>query len=1086
MDPITGVAALAGITLASIVSLRLKKRMEEGFAPLPDPEYTQSVQESQSRYNMFSGLVNPITNSIIPVGAPDKTVKQQKEVVNAALGSMAAEFSPDSSQTLVLKKFENQFQARSDTSKSLYGAMKFCREAGQQQNPFTQYNSDGSVKVQGARSADGTWKFDEVCGVCLTSGVDEEGNRFRKVQGMLVEPGARDEALSQQEKNGWPYPRIGPSLGTCEGAPNNPVFATNAKDLSRYKARQACLNTKNLGGPDNCGLCFESDDVFSAVPPDTMTNVVSFALQGTGNATLQIRGQTVGQKTLSESSPVTMELTGAKEGDTFLLDVTGVQGNIATVYGYLFAKTPKDGLYTMPLNLLVTIDDETGSSPSKSGGFHNFTDIGLDVAKIRPGSGKLKMRLRGVLPFTFVQASEFAAMDCLDAPYQKLASSANAFSTDQPCFAKGSRPGNYNDACLRQRILDAGCTNAGDLFKNPKVLNTKDGQVQTITQIYTALQAIANQDMIDPGATKQCSGRTIETPCDPFIARAGTLKFSAALQGTNPVLANQAKQCLSFLYHNKGANEKTNPPRVGPTYSGLTIYRNNQKDVKNIYCLPEGALNPDTNTSAIDTLARIGDTGYQGKTSIDAIKQYLTDQLALAVDGLKNANADPDRKAAITNCFGTSLRSLPPAITGNPTVVTNPCGVVAQFVRVLPSQAISDSFIEISQLVVIDKTGRNVAMGKSTSGTTPALASGTFGSHAASNAIDGQIFVKSQNFYHSATAGGNTQFLLNLGQPTDITKIIFMTRGDNRTTHYRKNGMRLQLLDQNQNVINERRLNAALREDISYLLPGADPSCKSDLPAPAPIVFPPGFSAGLYVRFFDITDPNPDIVPGNRGWGGRLGTPNAFGRIQFNDGNLARFDRCGLVAKGFYIASGPETLHLMTDSDDGIYVAFNNVQAIRNWSIHAPARDTAAPIRIPSAGVYPFELRFYEWGGGAVCNLYYRINDEANWRTDLSTRFAYKPADVQQEEQSFQASLRAAQQRTPVLFGPWIPGDVRAQMTFTLRDGTKVYAIFDDNFTKMVSERNEAKYYRGPFSQFNPNNWNSYQNAGTNYRLKFV
>lgn len=1085
MDPITGLAALVGISLASVAGLRLKKKMEEGFAPLPDANYTNSVQESQSRYNMFSGLVNPITNSIIPVGAPDKTVKQQKDVVNAALGSMNAEFSPDNSQTLVLKKFENQFQARSDTSKSLYGAMKFCREAGQQQNPFTQYNTDGSVKVQGAISADGHWKFDEVCGVCLTSGVDEEGNRFRKVQGMLVEPGNRDNALAEQEKNGWPYPRIGPSLGTCEGAPNNPVFATNAKDLSRYKARQACLNTKTLGGPDECGLCYESDDVFSAVPSDTMTNPVSFNLQGTGTAILQVRGQTVNQKQLSETSPVTMELTGAKEGDTFLLDVTGTQQDMATVYGYMFSRTPKDGLYTMPLNLLVTIDDETGSSPSKSGGFYNFSDIGLDVAKIRPGSGKLKMRLRGVLPFTFVQPSEFSAMDCLDAPYQKLASSANAFSTDQPCFAKGSKPGNYNDACLRQRILDAGCTNGGELYKNPKVLNTKGGQAQTITQIYTTLQAISNQDMIDPEATKQCSGRKIETPCDPFIQK--NMKFSTALTSTNANLSSQAKQCLSFLYHNKGANEATNPPRVGPTYSGLTTFRNNQRDIKNIYCLPEGALNPDNNASAVDTLARIGDKGYQSKTGVEAIKQYLTDQLGLAVDGLKNANSDPDRKAAINNCFGTTLTNLPAAITGNPTVIVNPCGVIAQYVRVLPSQVVSDGYVEMSQIAVIDKTGKNVAIGKSTAGTTQAFPTDTLGSHAASFAIDGQLYAKSQNFYISAFPGGNAQFLLNLGQPTDITKIIFIARGDTNNRYvFRKNGMRLQLLDANQNVINERRLNGELREDIRYLLSGADPSCKSDLPAPTPVVFPSGFSAGLYVRFYDITDANPDIVPGNRGWGGRLGTPNAYGKIQFNDGNLARYDRCGVVAKGYYVASGPETLHLMTDSDDGIYVAFNNVQAIRNWSIHAPLRDIAAPIRIPNAGVYPFELRFYEWGGGAVCNLYYRINDEANWKSDLSERFAYKPADVSQEEQAYQNSLRAATQRTPVLFGPWIPGDIRVQMTFTLRDGKKVYAIYDDNFTKMVAENNEAKYYRGPFSQFNPNNWATYQNAGSNYRLKFV
>jgi hypothetical protein len=43
-----------------------------------------------------------------------------------------------------------------------------------------------------------------------------------------------------------------------------------------------------------------------------------------------------------------------------------------------------------------------------------------------------------------------------------------------------------------------------------------------------------------------------------------------------------------------------------------------------------------------------------------------------------------------------------------------------------------------------------------------------------------------------------------------------------------------------------------------------------------------------------------------------------------------------------------------------------------------------------------------------------------------------------------------------------------------LNDGTKVHMIFDDSFTKMVTEKNEAKYYTGPISNFDANNWNSY------------
>ena len=1071
MDPVTGLAALAGLSIASLASLRLKKNMEEGFASLPETNTT----ESQSRYNMFSQLINPMTNSIIPVGSSPSVVQQKKHLVNDSLGTMEASFSPESSQNLVLKNFQNKFPTRSDTNKSFYSAIQFCRETGKQGNPFTTYNSDGSVKTQGAVSSDGEWKFDEVCGVCITNGRDEDGNRFTASQGMVVDPNARDTALQQQEQNAWPYPRIGPAIGTCEGAPNSPAFATTAKDLERFKARQACLTRGEIGGADNCALCFESDNVYSSVGPTAQTNVVSVALQGTGTVELRVRNSVVSQKTLSESSPVTMELRDAKEGDSFVLNVSGSTGDSINVYGYLFSRTPRDGLFTMPLNLIMTIDDETGSSPSKSGGFHTFSDVGLDVAKMNPGSGKTRMRLRGVLPFTFLQSSEFSAMDCLDAPFQTKTSSANAFSTDQPCFAKGSRPGNYNTACLQQRILDSGCTNAGTLYQNPSQLNTKNGVAQSISQIAETVRGIAALDMIDEEATRQCSGRSIQTPCDPFIQRAGTLKFGSALTGSDTRLRTQAEQCLSFLYHNKGANETTNPPRVGPTYTGLVTYRNNQREIKNIYCLPDGQLNPDTNQTARLTLARIGDNSYNGKLGVDAIKTYLNDQLTLAVDLTKNANTDPDRKAAILNCFGSDLRSLPATVTGTPTTISNPCGIIAHFVRVRPSLSVAsnEAFIEISQLVVIDKTGTNVAPGKSTTGSTSAFQVHGFGTHEPARAIDGQITPKRQNFYISATPGGNAQFLLNLGGPVDITKIIFITRAhtDGMTTWARKNGIRLELLDANQNVINTTLLNSAITQEITYVQSGAESSCRSSLP-PFTLPLPANHTTGLFVTFFNISSSQPSLTPGGSGWGSRVGTAQRYTTIAFNDGNLPRSDQCGLVVKGVYIAPGPETLYLYTGSDDGIYVEFNGVQQISRWNIHGPMGDFSAPITISQAGVYPFELRFYEWGGGALCQFLYRINDEANWRSDLTHRFAYNP----QTQTTSQA----------IMFGPWIGSDIPVSRIFTLSDGTKVYSIFQQPYTKMVTETGVARYYTGSQDQFNPNSWNSYASASANYLLKFV
>ncbi len=670
MDPITGLWILGGATIASLAALRLKKQTE-GFTAL-DPN---SVAESQSRYNAFTSLVNPITNSIIPVGSSEQEIQKKQEHVTQALGTKEANFSEDSSLHLVLQSFQNKFNIRGDSKKSFYSAIQFCQEAGKNTQPFTVYNPDGTVAQQGAVSADGVWKFDEVCGVCLSEGVDELGKRFNKPTGLVVNPSEVTAAVSEQQEKSWPFPRVSPALGKCTGAPNAPVFATNAQDLVKYTRARKCSHGKVLGGSDSCALCYGSDDVFSSVPPETKTMPIFLFLNGSGNCTVRLNGTTLKTVQLGTDAPQSVELLNAKEGDVFTLEVNPPSGSKAEVYGYLKSNTPrstneKNGLFTMPLNTLLVVDDESGVSPNKNGRFPRYDDIDLDVATMAPAVGKTRMRLRGTLPFTFVQSTEFPALDCMDGPFQTKLSSANAFSTDQPCFAKGSGPGKYNDECLRARILAAGCTSAGELYKNPSSLNTLNGQAQSLSQIVPRIQNIKEMDLLDENATKQCSGRNIQTKCDPFLNN--SKKFGPALLSSNPKVKDQAKQCLAFLYNNSGANEKTIPARVGPTYSGLVTYKNDQKVIKNIYCLPEGKLNPETSDDAAATLARIGDNGYRDLLGIDAIKKFLNDQLELAVNMSIDIASSPDRKAAIANCFGKSITNLPfsNVLTGSPTILS--------------------------------------------------------------------------------------------------------------------------------------------------------------------------------------------------------------------------------------------------------------------------------------------------------------------------------------------------------------------------------------------------------------------------------
>jgi hypothetical protein len=721
MDPITGVVTLTGLTVAAIAGLRLKKEME-GFETLPSstPEnnYPGAVAESQTRYNSLTSMVNPLLNPLIPVGASESQIEKKQQTLNSALGDVVAPYDPNSPAAFKLKAFMNQFRVRTDAQGGLYDAIQFCRASAKEEtNPFTSYQLDndgnktdrilkkGKEKVINQNE---TLKFDEVCGICLTSGVDEDGNPFQGRKGMLIDPSVVEAAMKEQKDYSYPFPRVAPSLGKCEGSPASPAFAVNQETLDLYTKRMDCMKTKEISESNNCGLCYEND-TFSFVPQRVQKNTISLVLMGTGKCAITVKGINVKNNViLSNKDPISIPLilnqdvwtfdtttrrwkmekrvSPASESDPFVVEVVqdpGQPDEIPIVYGYLSSQNPNGGRFAMPLNLILTRDGVSNSAPNRTGGFHTFPENGVEVAKIRPGgeSGR-EMRLTGEIPFTFVQSSEFSSIDCPSAPYQTKANSVTRFATDQPCYAKGSKPGAYNEACLRERILDVGCTNAGDLYKNPKVLNftdqagnlsDKEGIPNSLSKIYSILRDIASNDLIDPEKTRLCSGRKISSPCDYFRARP-SLKMERILNGTDKANAQavpNVKQCLSYLYQNKGAEDLG---ESAATFTSLPNYRNDTSQRRNIYCLPEGELNPERNTESLMELARMYDMGFKGSVGIDGVKKYLTSMLEMAVDQSRNANTDVERKAAIRKCFGTNFNPLPnpPVVPTNPPVQPDP------------------------------------------------------------------------------------------------------------------------------------------------------------------------------------------------------------------------------------------------------------------------------------------------------------------------------------------------------------------------------------------------------------------------------
>jgi hypothetical protein len=64
-----------------------------------------------------------------------------------------------------------------------------------------------------------------------------------------------------------------------------------------------------------------------------------------------------------------------------------------------------------------------------------------------------------------------------------------------------------------------------------------------------------------------------------------------------------------------------------------------------------------------------------------------------------------------------------------------------------------------------------------------------------------------------------------------------------------------------------------------------------------------------------------------------------------------------------------------------------------------------------------------------------------------------------------------------IMYGPWISIEQQTQI-MNINNEKYVHIIFDDIYTKMVSSDGEEKYYRGNIQQFDPNNWDNYNNTG--------
>jgi hypothetical protein len=628
MDPLSGLLGLTTLSIGSLAFLHWKKQQREGFESVPTENYPLTVADSQTVYNPLSQLLNPFVNGLVSLNPSPSEQASVERNARQALQGVEGDYSLNNSESLNAQISRYFTEPRIDKQGGLLETIQFCREEGKKATPFSNP------------------RFASTCGVCLTDGTDEEGNAFTGPRGLFISE--KEKQIATQEKNstGGLYVKAKPSLGMCTGAPDQPVFATNEKELTLFQKRRECQTKKVVG--EGCGVCLNSQ-TYSYVDKDTDKQSMFMVLAGVGKLTVKVNGKVIEKEdtVLNADKPIKFDL-GTEEGSTFELTVK--KDPRALLYGYLEASMPNRGIFRVPLQRIITKDEETGSTPSVEPPSYRFSSIGVSSSKLKNANTKDQLRLIGILPFTFPSPGEFVALDCPSTPFQSKKESLSAISAD-PCANRGNN--GYSDECLIQKIYDSGCTNNGSLVQNPSQVNQYGN---TLDAIADRLSQIKAKDGVTVNDSKLCSGSEPRTPCE-----------EALLNPTAPL----STECLLYLYNNRGVTDN----RIGATYVGNESLASRQADGSLRYCLASGTLSPlaangSPNTQAINTLNQRALQGFNSLTGIKGVQAFLNSVFVQAVDTTKRID-DPSRAVAIQQCF-SQVSSVPSAnLASTPTSIAD-------------------------------------------------------------------------------------------------------------------------------------------------------------------------------------------------------------------------------------------------------------------------------------------------------------------------------------------------------------------------------------------------------------------------------
>jgi hypothetical protein len=756
MDP--GLLTLGALTFGATALLsRFRKTQKEGFDTIPTGDYPEVVNTAQELYNRFTLSSDPRQEATRVAQLDPATQQAYRAAADSALTTIQANLNVPGVVTVT--QSENQNPVYIPDENSIFTRSNFCETKDINSDVFNDP------------------KFVKNCGVCFSSGTTNTGKQFKGPKGLFIEELTKKQYLDKQQADGTTYSLSKPSLGSCEGATggvgHDYSFAVNKKEFDAYSQRFRCKHDRVLDG--TCAVCLQDGSYTYAGPKNSRElDVVSFFVAGVGTLKVSIGGREVEftnkakSLTLNASSPSKFSAR-VNEGDAMTFTVDNPDGQ-SEFYGIMEAPTTTGGVNQIPLDKILLTDDVNNAKPRRSKRFEVVaTPSGsITVPKLISVYGKPNMILSGTLPFLFVGNAPFEGIDCKASILQSKPSSLEIYGGD-PCYKPSSQgPGTWSDECLRSRITDFGCTQDGNLFKNPNELRNL-----SLVDLQKKVQEYAGKQYTDAASSKQCNGKNISTPCDPFVAYNVNETPDINLQ------------CLEYLYYNRGAEN----PAIGPTYSGPTnTFYTLDNTGKKIYCL-QNAKNDPRLPGNINTYNKYARNGYKGQLGLKAVQTAMNESFLRATNTSLNANL-PDsqggRSDAIRSCF-LNLAQVPDTPLASNTL---PNG---RYLRVrFPNTR--KNVIQISQIAVFDNRNVNVAQGKPTTAANKLAAD-----CGPERAVDGQLASRWHPMEYHSTASGNDFWQVDFGREYPIKEVVYFNRAD--CCQSRATGMLLELLKADGNTV---------------------------------------------------------------------------------------------------------------------------------------------------------------------------------------------------------------------------------------------------------------------------------------------